>query len=164
MITSWRIFTFLLRLLALAATLVATIVMVTSHDSTNVLNLTFKAKFSNSPAFKYFVVVEAIACAYNLVIMFLASKGSLWRLVIILDVVVAVLLASSVSSALAIAYVGKKGNTHAGWLPICGQVPKFCKHVTAALVAGFIAAILYFLLVIYTLYTVLHPLFVVSKS
>ncbi|PRQ28929.1 putative casparian strip membrane protein [Rosa chinensis] len=161
--TSRRIFTFLLRLLALAATLVATIVMVTSHDSTNVLNLTFKAKFSNSPAFKYFVVVEAIACAYNLVIMFLASKGSLWRLVIILDVVVAVLLASSVSSALAIAYVGKKGNTHAGWLPICGQVPKFCKHVTAALVAGFIAAILYFLLVIYTLYTVLHPLFVVSK-
>lgn len=76
--------------------------------------------------------------------------------------VVAVLLASSVSSAFAIASVGKKGNTHAGWLPICGQVPKFCNHVTAALVAGFIAAILYFLLVIYTLYTVLNPLFVVK--
>ncbi|XP_004295628.1 PREDICTED: CASP-like protein 1C2 [Fragaria vesca subsp. vesca] len=163
MITGRRIFTFLLRLLTFAATLVATIVMVTSHDSTNVLNLTFKAKFSNAPAFKYFVVVEAIACAYSLVIMFLSSKGSLWRLVIILDVVVAVLLASSVSSALAIASVGKKGNMHAGWLPICGQVPKFCNHVTAALVAGFVAAILYFLLVIYTLYTVLHPLFVVKS-
>ena len=72
------------------------------------------------------------------------------------------LLTSSVSSAFAIASVGKKGNTHAGWLPICGQVPKFCKHVTAALVAGFIAAILYSLLVIYTLYTVLNPLFVVK--
>ncbi|KAK9936364.1 hypothetical protein M0R45_013210 [Rubus argutus] len=162
MITTRRIFTFLLRLIALAATLVATIVMVTSHDSANVFNLTFKAKYSNSPAFKYFVIVEAIACAYNLVSMLLASKGSLWRLVIILDVVVAVLLTSSVSSAFAIASVGKKGNTHAGWLPICGQVPKFCEHVTAALVAGFIAAILYSLLVIYTLYTVLNPLFVVK--
>ncbi|KAL6197451.1 hypothetical protein ACLB2K_033059 [Fragaria x ananassa] len=63
---------------------------------------------------RYLVVVEAITCAYNLVIMFLASKGSLWSLVIILDIVVAVLLASSVSSALAIASVGRKGNTHAG--------------------------------------------------
>ncbi|ONI10424.1 hypothetical protein PRUPE_4G046800 [Prunus persica] len=157
-----KIFTFLLRLLALAATLSATIVMVTSHDSTNVLNLTFKAKYSNSPAFMYFVIVEAIVSGYNLMILFLALKGSLWRMVIILDVVVALLLTSSMSAALAIAQVGKKGNTHAGWLPICGQVHKFCNHVTGALVAGIIAAALYFLLILYTLYTVLNPLFVVK--
>ncbi|PQM34134.1 hypothetical protein Pyn_12833 [Prunus yedoensis var. nudiflora] len=153
-----KIFTFLLRLLALAATLSATIVMVTSHDSAHVLNLTFKAKYSNSPAFMYFVIVEAIVSGYNLMILFLASKGSLWPMVIIIDVVVALLLTSSMSAALAIAQVGKKGNTHAGWLPICGQVHKFCNHVTRALVAGIIAAALYFLLILYTLYTVLNPL------
>lgn len=76
--------------------------------------------------------------------------------------VVALLLTSSMSAALAIAQVGKKGNTHAGWLPICGQVHKFCNHVTGALVAGIIAAALYFLLILYTLYTVLNPLFVVK--
>lgn len=36
---------------------------------------------------RYFVIVEAIVSGYNLMILFLASKGSLWRIVIILDVV-----------------------------------------------------------------------------
>jgi len=71
----------------------------------------------------------------------------------------AMLLSSSVSAALAIAHVGKKGNTHAGWLPICGQVPKFCDHVTGALVAGFAAAIIYFLLIFSSLYSVKNTLF-----
>lgn len=33
------------------------------------------------------MIVEAIVSGYNLMILFLASKGSLWRMVIILDVV-----------------------------------------------------------------------------
>ena len=67
------------------------------------------------------------------------------------------LLTSSISAAMAIADVGKKGNSHAGWLPICGQVPKFCDHVTGALVAGFSAAVLYFLLLLYSMHTLLDP-------
>lgn len=58
------------------------------------------------------------------------------------------LLCSSISSALSIAQVGKEGNSHAGWLPICSQVPKFCDRVTGALVAGFIAAIIYVILIL----------------
>ncbi|KAM1235536.1 hypothetical protein ACFX13_005069 [Malus domestica] len=159
-----RIFTFVLRLLALAATVSATIVMVNSHDSTRVLNLTFKAKFSDSPTFTYFVIVEAIVSGYNLIILLLSSKGSLWRIVIILDVVAALLLTSSMSAALTIAQVGKKGNTHAGWLPICGQVSKFCNHVSGALVAGILAAIFYYVLNLFTLYNVLNPLFVAKPN
>lgn len=33
------------------------------------------------------MIVEAIVSGYNLMILFLALKGSLWRMVIILDVV-----------------------------------------------------------------------------
>ncbi|GFZ06220.1 glucan synthase-like 1 [Actinidia rufa] len=65
---------------------------------------------------------------------------------------------STISAALAIGYVGKKGNTHAGWLPICGQVPKFCDRVTGALISGFIAAIIYFLLLLYSLHNVINLL------
>lgn len=80
---------------------------------------------------------------------------------VICDVQVAVvILSSSISAALALAHVGKKGNSHAGWLPICRQVPKFCDHVTGALIAGFIAAFLYLVLLVYTVYTALNPLFV----
>ncbi|KAM4100706.1 hypothetical protein ACB094_05G087600 [Castanea mollissima] len=146
--------TLLLRLLALGATLAATIIMLTSHDSAEVLNLTFQAKYSDDTTFKYFVIAEAVASGYSLIVLFVSSKGLLRHLVMILDVVITTLLSSSVSAALAIAHVGKKGNSHAGWLPICGQVHKFCNQVTAALIAAFIAATIYLVLLLYTLHTV----------
>lgn len=68
-----------------------------------------------------------------------------------------VLLASSISAALAIANVGKKGNTHAGWLPVCGQVPKFCDHATGALIAGFSAAVLHFVLLLCSIHVIFYP-------
>ncbi|KAL1365147.1 hypothetical protein HN51_013235 [Arachis hypogaea] len=149
----------ILRLLAFGATVAAVVVMVTSHDSAQVLNLTFTAKYSNEPAFKYFVIAEGIASAYSLIVLFTYSQNSLRRLLLILDLVIAMLLSSSISAAVAIAHVGKKGNNHAGWLPICGQVPKFCDHVSGALVAGFIAAILYLLIVLSSMHFILNPLF-----
>ncbi|GFZ00540.1 hypothetical protein Acr_14g0001750 [Actinidia rufa] len=77
--------TFVLRLMALGATISATIVMAASHDSATVLNLKFDAKYTNSPSFKYFVIVNAIASGYGLITLFLPSKSSLWRLVLVLD-------------------------------------------------------------------------------
>lgn len=62
------------------------------------------------------------------------------------------LLTSSISAALAIAEVGKKGNSHAGWLPVCGQVHKFCDHVKGALISGFSAAVLYLVLLLYSIH------------
>ncbi|OIV93198.1 hypothetical protein TanjilG_24413 [Lupinus angustifolius] len=144
-----------LRFLAIGATIAAVVIMVLSHQSTKVLNLTFTAKYSNEPVFRYFVIAEAVASGYSLIVLlFTRSKNSLWRLVLILDVVIAMLLSSSVSAALAIAHVGKKGNDHAGWLPICGQVPKFCDHVNGSLIAGFAAAIIYLLLICSSFYYV----------
>ncbi|KAL5575420.1 hypothetical protein UlMin_017119 [Ulmus minor] len=152
-----------LRLLALAATVVAIVLMVTSHDSSKVFNLTFKAKYNNTPAFKYFVIAKAIAGGLTFVSLFLMCfKSFRSRLVIFLDVVIALVLCSGISAALAVAEVGKNGNSHAGWLPICGQVPKFCDQVTGSLIAGFVAAILYLLLILYSLYVVLDPIFPVN--
>ncbi|XP_050213835.1 CASP-like protein 1C2 [Mercurialis annua] len=158
-----KILCILLRLVALAATVVAIVVMVRSHDSATVLNLTFTAKYNNTPAFKYFAIIEGIASVYTAIVILLCSKGILDRLVIILDMVITVLLTSSISAALAIAEVGKKGNSHAGWLPVCGQVPEFCDQATIALVAGFVAAILYFLLLLCSLHKFLTPIFAVKE-
>ncbi|KAL2344040.1 hypothetical protein Fmac_005325 [Flemingia macrophylla] len=159
MVKTKRVLTLFLRFLAIGATIAAVIVMVTSHDSSQVFDLTFTAKYSDDKAFKYFVIAEAIACAYSLIVLFTCSRSSLGRLILILDVVIAMLLSSSVSAAVAIAHVGKKGNTHAGWLPICGQVPKFCDHVSGALIAASAATIIYFLLIFSTLYSEQKPLF-----
>lgn len=102
------------------------------------------------------MVVMAIASVYSLLILFVPPKTFLWRLVLLSDVVITSFIISSFSAALGVAQIGKKGNPHAGWLPICGQVPKFCDQVTAAMIAGFIATILYFLLLIYSLHNALN--------
>lgn len=130
--------------------------------------------------------MNAIASGYTLILIFFPTKSSCGHFILILDLVnhlsvtcflffrlrncdityfcssitckqiVALLLDSSVSACIAIGQVGKKGNSHAGWLPICGQVPKFCDHVQGAMIAGFIAAIVYFLILIYSIHNVMN--------
>ncbi|XP_051134954.1 CASP-like protein 1C1 [Andrographis paniculata] len=156
MALSKRIPLFLLRLLAMGAALSATLVMLTSRDTAQVFGMKFEAKYTNSPTFKYFVLMNAIATGYTLILLFVTYKGSYGRVVLILDLVMAMLLDSSLSACLAVGQVGKNGNNHAGWMPICGQVPKFCDHVTGALIAGFIAAIVHFLIVLFSLHTSLN--------
>jgi uncharacterized protein (TIGR01569 family) len=68
------------------------------------------------------------------------------------------LLSSGISAAVAIAQVGKQGNSFAGWLPICGQVPNYCDHVKGSLIAGFIGVIIYTLILLYSIHNVLDPL------
>ncbi|KAH1089387.1 hypothetical protein J1N35_016644 [Gossypium stocksii] len=153
-----RIFTFLLRFIAFCTTLSAVIIMVSSRERATVLVFSFDAKYSDTPAFKYFVIVNTIVSIYGFLVLFLPSKSLLWRLVVALDAVFTILLTSSISAALAIAYVGEKGNPIAGWLPICDQVTKYCNQVKGALIVGFISVVLYMLLFLYSLHTVLNPL------
>ncbi|KAG8365496.1 hypothetical protein BUALT_Bualt18G0110900 [Buddleja alternifolia] len=153
---SKRIPILVLRLLALGATVTATVIMITSHDSAEVFNMKFEAKYTNSPTFKYFVLMNAIASGYTFILLFFPSKSSYGHLILVLDLIMALLLDSSISACLAIGQVGKNGNSHAGWLPICGQVPKFCDHITGAMVAGFVAAIVYLIILLYSLHNVMN--------
>ncbi|XP_052178640.1 CASP-like protein 1C3 [Diospyros lotus] len=146
-----RICTSLLRLLAVGSTAAAAIVMATSREKASVFAFTFEAKYSHTPAFKYFLIANVIGCVYSFLVILLPAEGPSWRFVVALDAVITMLLTSSISAALAVAEVGKKGNSYAGWLPICGQVEKYCHHVAGALAAGFAAVILYMLLLIYSI-------------
>ncbi|KAJ9565832.1 hypothetical protein OSB04_001798 [Centaurea solstitialis] len=145
----------LLRGVALVATIVAVIVMVNSHDSATVLGMTFQAKYNNSPTLKYFLIVSIVTAVYSVVALFVPPKKS-WRPVLVFDLIVTSFLISSFSAAVGVGQLGKEGNSHAGWLPICGQVPKFCNHITAALIAGFVSVIVYFVLLLYSLNNVLN--------
>ncbi|KAJ8501076.1 hypothetical protein OPV22_011628 [Ensete ventricosum] len=159
-----RLFSLLLRLLAAAATLSATIIMATSHDSTTIFGVTLDAKFQYTPSFKFFVVANAIGCGYSLVVLFVPPRSSLSRLVIVPDVMVALLLTAAVAAAGALAHLGKRGNSHAGWLPTCGQIPSFCHHVMGALICAFVGAAAYLFLLLDTIHTVLSPLLPSSPS
>ncbi|QCD87757.1 CASP-like protein 1C1 [Vigna unguiculata] len=148
----------LLRFLAFAATLSAVIMMATSHDRATIFTVSFEAKYTNSPAFKYFVIAYSVITVYGFFVLFLPAKSLLWQLVVALDLVFTMLLVSSLSAAIAIAQVGKKGNSYAGWLPICDSVPKYCDEATRALIAGFIAMIIYIILLLHSIHTIIDPL------
>ncbi|KAE9457648.1 hypothetical protein RHGRI_017701 [Rhododendron griersonianum] len=153
-----RVCFLLLRVLALGATIAAAIVMGTSHEKSSFFAVQFEAKFSHTSAFTYFLIANVIGGAYSLLVLFLPTESLLWRLVIAMDVVITMLLTSGVSAALAIAYVGKKGNSYAGWLPICGQVEGYCHQVGAALATGFAGVIIYMLILLYSLHSAINPL------
>ncbi|XP_034916625.1 CASP-like protein 1C3 isoform X2 [Populus alba] len=137
MVKPKRLLGLLLRLIAFGATLAAVIIMATSREKGSFFALSYEAKYSDTPAFKYFVIANAIVTVYGFLALFVPSESPLWRLVLALDLVFTMLLISSISAALAVAQVGKKGNSSAGWLPVCGQVTKYCNQVTGALVAGY---------------------------
>ncbi|KAK7263659.1 hypothetical protein RJT34_31253 [Clitoria ternatea] len=153
-----RICHLLLRFLAFAATLAAVIVMATSHERASIFTVSFEAKYTYSPAFKYFVIANSVVTVYGFLVLFLPKESLLWRLVVALDLVVTMVLISSFSAALAIAQVGKNGNSYAAWLPICDSVPKFCNQVTIALIAGFVAVIAYIILMLHSIHTIIDPL------
>ncbi|KAK9285353.1 hypothetical protein L1049_024544 [Liquidambar formosana] len=78
--------TLFLRLIAFIATLSAAITMATSHEMGIFFSTTLKVDYSDSPAFKYFVIANGIASGYGLLVLFLPSGSLLWRLVVALDV------------------------------------------------------------------------------
>ncbi|KAH7861761.1 hypothetical protein Vadar_030445 [Vaccinium darrowii] len=158
MVKSKRVCTLLLRVLALCATIAAAIVMGTSHEKSSFFTIQFEAKYNHTPAFTYFLIVNVIGGVYSLLVLFFPAESLLWRFVVALDVVITMLLTSGVSAALAIAYVGKKGNSYAGWLPICGQVEGYCHQVGGALATGFAGVIIYMLILLYSLHSAIHPL------
>ncbi|MCE0481525.1 hypothetical protein HAX54_039335 [Datura stramonium] len=125
-----RIIIFLLRLLALGASVAAIIIMVTSHDSAQVLGMTFEAKFANTPTFKCILGVNILASGYSLIVLFFPTKNLLGRILLITDIIMTLLLDSSISACLAISGSGEKGNSHGGWLPLVG---KFQSSVTVLL-------------------------------
>ncbi|KAI0488154.1 CASP-like protein 1C1 [Dendrobium catenatum] len=158
MAKAYRICTILLRLMAMAAVIAAAVVMATSHETTTYFNLTLKADFTQTPSFKFFLIANCIAALYSLLALFASWTFIPPRWVMVFDVMIAMLLTSAMAAALAIAQIGKKGNQHAGWLPICDQVPKYCNHVMGALISGFVGLLFYTIIVFYTISTELNPL------
>ncbi|KAJ4765550.1 CASP-like protein [Rhynchospora pubera] len=137
-----------------AACAVAAIIMATSHYSTNFFGITMEAKFQYTPSFKFFVITNAIASAYNLVVVFVPTGSPLSGLVIMCDTIMAMLLTGAMAATGAISELGKHGNAHAGWLPICNQIQAYCDHVSGSLISAFVGLIVFVLFMLYNIFKI----------
>ncbi|PWZ53973.1 CASP-like protein 1B1 [Zea mays] len=110
---------------------------------TRPLTQTFTARFSDTPAFVYFVIANAIAAAYNLLVLLVRRRRTTAGLVVrMLDMVVMALLATGAAAAASMAELGRNGNARARWNPVCDRFGSFCRRGGAALASSFVGVAL----------------------
>ncbi|KAM3374269.1 casparian strip membrane protein 2 [Capsicum galapagoense] len=159
----WRrgvaIFDFILRLCALVFALAAATTMGTTDETLPLFTqfFQFEASYDDLPAFSYFVVANAIASAY-LVLSLPLSIVCIVRphlvgaklLLLILDTVMVGFTTAGAAAAAAIVYLAHNGNSTTQWQSICQQFGDFCQRVSGAVVASFLAAFIFIILVVFS--------------
>ncbi|KAJ8750034.1 hypothetical protein K2173_013949 [Erythroxylum novogranatense] len=157
----WRkglaIFDFVLRLCAITASLAATAVMATTQETLPFFTqfFQFQAQYNDLPTLTYFVVANAIASGYlvlslpfSIVCIIRPQSPGPRLLLIVFDTVVTTLTISAASAAADTVYLAHNGNSSANWNAICQQFNDFCHQTSIAVVASFIASLIFAILII----------------
>ncbi|XP_041020414.1 CASP-like protein 1E1 [Juglans microcarpa x Juglans regia] len=160
-----RLYDLLLRILGLAFTLVAAVLVgiskqtktvpVTIAEGLPILHLPFTAKWHYMSAFMYFLVSNAIACSYaagsvvySRINAARSYKHNSAMVLSILDLIIMPLLFSANGEAAAIGIIGHDGNSHLQWRKICDVFDGYCHHIEAASVLSLIGSFTFLLLVL----------------
>ncbi|KAI3706502.1 hypothetical protein L6452_24290 [Arctium lappa] len=161
LVTRWKrglgIFDFILRICAIAAALAAATAMGTTNQQLPFFTqfFQFKADYNDLPAFTFFVIANATAGAY-LVLSLPFSIVCIVRphivgarlMLIVFDTIAVPLITAAASAAASIVYLAHNGNSNANWAAICQQFDDFCQRVSGAVVASFITAVIFMVLVV----------------
>ncbi|CAA0806899.1 CASP-like protein 1F1 [Striga hermonthica] len=146
-----------LRLLAFAATLAATSIMLSTKQTALVFGIQFDARYSYSPAFKFFAFANLVVCVFTVPSLFTAFilgrktvDSTYYFYMFLHDMVMTILLMAGCAAATVVGYIGKYGNSHSGWMAICGYFNKFCDWVMAATILSYFGLFFYFVLAIVT--------------
>ncbi|KAF9678037.1 hypothetical protein SADUNF_Sadunf08G0170200 [Salix dunnii] len=157
-----------LRVLLFAASVTAVVVMVTAKQTEIVpvpglpISVPLEAKFSDSPAFIYFISALSVAGLYailtTLASISIISKPAhatqfllhfaLW------DVLMLGIVASATGAAGGVGYIGLKGNSHVGWGKVCNVYDKFCQHVGSSIAVALFASVLLVLLTMLSVFSI----------
>ncbi|KAL7596915.1 casparian strip membrane protein 1 [Lactuca sativa] len=160
-VSRWKralgILDFILRICAIATTLAAATAMGTTNQQLPFFTqfFQFKADYTDLPAFTFFVIGNAMAGAY-LVLSLPFSIVCIVRphiigarlMLLVFDTIAVPLITAAASAAASIVYLAHNGNSDANWVAICQQFDDFCQRVSGAVVASYIAALIFIFLVI----------------
>ncbi|KAI8017855.1 hypothetical protein LOK49_LG04G03846 [Camellia lanceoleosa] len=148
---------FILRLIAIFATIGSAIAMGTTDETLPFFTRfnRFRAQYDDLPTFTFFVIVNSIVSAYLVLslalsifhIMRSAAQGT--RIVLIFfDSAMLALLTAGASAAAAIVYLAHKGNTRVNWFAICQQFNSFCKRTSGSLIGSFGGIVVFIMLIL----------------
>ncbi|PRQ16889.1 putative casparian strip membrane protein [Rosa chinensis] len=144
-----------LRTVAMATTLAATWIMITSKQSTEIVGIAFDARYSYSSAFKFLAFANAVVsacCLVSLLLVFLlhlqGSNPNHYFLLFLHDLFIMCLVLAGCAAATAIGFVGRYGNSHTGWTPICDHFGKFCHRVLISVILSYLSLIILLMLTV----------------
>ncbi|KAH7676786.1 Casparian strip membrane protein [Dioscorea alata] len=160
---STQLLGFIIRILAVKLTFVATIVMGVAKQTIKVDNsdlgdydggytwITVKSTYNSSLV--YFIVVNTLAFIYSTFSLALSIANrtnfrNLQVFISIADLIMLIFLFSTNGAAVAVAIIIEKGDVRLFMPKICGFVGTFCAHITASIVLSMIASLAYALLVL----------------
>ncbi|XP_021763823.1 CASP-like protein 1B2 [Chenopodium quinoa] len=154
----------LLRLVALLATLAATIVMALNKETktfvvatigTNTIKATLTARFQDTPANTFFVVANGLATLHNLLVlaaMFFGkkidSKGARYVVISFLDIINLAILSAGTNSAVFMAQLARHGNNHAQWNKVCDKFDTFCSRGGGAILASYVGLAIFLIVIL----------------
>ncbi|KAF5200221.1 Casp-like protein 1f1 [Thalictrum thalictroides] len=109
------------RTMSIATTLIAIVLMTTSKQHMQLFGFQIAASYSYSPAFKFCVVANSVACFVSVtsLCVFLYyvrlphPSQKIYFFMFLLDLMVMLCVVSGSSAATAIGYLGQYGNSHA---------------------------------------------------
>ncbi|PRQ32441.1 putative casparian strip membrane protein [Rosa chinensis] len=117
--------------------------------------LQFHAEYNDLPTFTFFVVANAIAVGYiglsmpfSIVCIIRPRAIGPRLLLVFCDTVMIALVVAAAGASSAIMYLAHNGNLDSNWLAICMQYTNFCQGLSGAVVASFVAAVFFMLLVV----------------
>ncbi|GMH16714.1 hypothetical protein Nepgr_018555 [Nepenthes gracilis] len=143
-----------LRIFALVASAISAWLMLTAEEKAIVYGMAMSAKYSYSPAFKFAAFANVVASAFALLSLCLTfiviRKGnpSNYFFLFMHDLVIMSVVLGGCAAATAIGYVGKYGNSEAGWLPICDHFTSFCNRVTSSVILSYASTVSFLFLTV----------------
>ncbi|CAN4077037.1 unnamed protein product [Withania somnifera] len=166
------------RFIIFATTLAAALTMLSSRQTVHIKDgyyllpsykdpnngYSFKATYKNWNSFQFFIAVNFLGAAYNLLVIILPDGSRLWKLVVVLDMVIAMILIASCAAALETCSLLKNGNVRASWQPICRFVPIFCSKALGAIVTCICGLFTNILLLFYSFHIIFNPLLIKSED
>ncbi|KAL7094722.1 hypothetical protein ACP275_11G121500 [Erythranthe tilingii] len=131
---------FVLRIIAIIATLASAIAMGTTNESLPFFTqfIRFRVKYSDLPTFTAYLVLS-LALSISHIVNGGAKKSRVGMLA---------LLTAGASAAAAIVYLAHKGNTRTNWFAICQQFNSLCERISGSLIGSFGAMVVLILLIL----------------
>ncbi|OAY30635.1 CASP-like protein 1F1 [Manihot esculenta] len=144
-----------LRIFAVAATLAAAWLTLTNKESTQIGVFVFDARYNYSSALRFFAFANVVVCAFSalsLIFLFVVcrygSNPAHFFFMFLNDLMMMCLVLAGCAAATAEGFIGKYGNRHSGWMPICDHFGRFCKTGTVSAILSYLALLFLLMLTV----------------